>query len=100
MRRCCPNNKKTQQQEERSSNNMPANNEARTFIPVRIAVLTISDTRTLDNDTSGQTLADRIAEAGHQLSARKIIKDDVRAIRHVVRDWTNRNDIDAMISTG
>jgi molybdenum cofactor biosynthesis protein B len=100
MRRCCPNNKKTQQQEERSSNKMPANNEARSFIPVRIAVLTISDTRTLDNDTSGQTLADRIAEAGHQLSARKIIKDDVRAIRHVVRDWTNRNDIDVIISTG
>lgn len=79
---------------------MPATNEARSFIPVRIAILTISDTRTLENDTSGQTLADRIAEAGHQLSARKIVKDDVRAIRHVVRDWTNRNDIDVIISTG
>ena len=62
--------------------------EARQFIPVRIAILTISDTRTLDDDASGQTLADRVAAAGHLLSARKIVKDDIRAIRHVIRDWT------------
>ena len=74
--------------------------EARAFVPVRIAVLTISSTRTLEDDVSGQTLTDRITEAGHSLSARKIIKDDVRAIRHVIRDWTNRNDIDVIISTG
>ncbi len=74
--------------------------ETRSFIPVRIAILTISNTRTLEDDTSGQALSDRIAEAGHSLSARKVIKDDVRAIRHVVRDWTNRNDIDVIISTG
>ena len=74
--------------------------EPRQFIPIRIAVLTISDTRTLENDVSGQTLADRVAAAGHHLSARKIVKDDVRAIRHVVRDWTNRDDIDVIISTG
>ena len=74
--------------------------EARQFIPVRIAVLTVSDTRTLENDTSGQTLADRVAEAGHALSARKIVKDDIRSIRHVIRDWANRSDIDAMITTG
>ena len=74
--------------------------EARQFIPVRIAILTISDTRTLENDTSGQTLADRVSAAGHLLSARKIVKDDIRAIRHVIRDWTNRTDIDAIISTG
>jgi molybdenum cofactor biosynthesis protein B len=74
--------------------------EARQFIPVRIAILTISDTRTLENDVSGQTLADRVAAAGHLLSARKIVKDDIRAIRHVVRDWTNRTDIDAIITTG
>jgi molybdopterin adenylyltransferase len=77
-----------------------AMNDARQFIPVRIAILTISDSRTLDNDVSGQTLGDSVAKAGHQLSARKIIKDDIRAIRHVVRDWTNRNDIDVIISTG
>ena len=74
--------------------------EARQFIPVRIAILTISDTRTLETDASGQTLADRVAAAGHLLSARKIVKDDIRAIRHVIRDWTNRTDIDAIISTG
>jgi molybdenum cofactor biosynthesis protein B len=74
--------------------------EARQFIPVRVAILTISDTRTLETDLSGQTLADRVAGAGHKLSARKIVKDDVRAIRHVIRDWTNRSDIDSIISTG
>ena len=72
----------------------------RSFIPVRIAILTVSNTRTLDDDKSGQTLADRVAEAGHALSARKIVKDDIRAIRHVIRDWTNREDIDAIITTG
>ncbi len=74
--------------------------EARQFIAVRIAILTISDTRTLETDVSGQTLADRVAAAGHSLSARKVVKDDIRAIRHVVRDWTNRSDIDVIISTG
>ena len=74
--------------------------EVRQFIPVRIAVLTVSDTRTLETDASGQTLADRVAEAGHSLSARKIVKDDIRSIRHVIRDWTNRADIDAIITTG
>jgi len=74
--------------------------EARQFIPVRIAILTISDTRTPETDASGQTLADRASAAGHLLSARKIVKDDIRAIRHVIRDWTNRSDIDAIISTG
>ncbi|MGQ0484424.1 MAG: molybdenum cofactor biosynthesis protein B [Hyphomicrobiales bacterium] len=74
--------------------------ESRAFVPVRIAVLTISDTRTLEDDTSGQALADRIVEAGHALSARKIVKDDIRAIRAVIRDWTNRDDIDAIVSTG
>ena len=74
--------------------------EARSFIPVRIAVLTVSNTRTLENDVSGQTLADRIAAEGHALSGRKVIKDDIRAIRHVIRDWTNRDDIDVIISTG
>lgn len=74
--------------------------ESREFVPVRIAVLTISNSRTLEDDTSGQTLADRVAEAGHALSARKIVKDDIRAIRAVIRDWTNRDDIDVIVSTG
>lgn len=74
--------------------------ETRAFVPVRIAVLTISNSRTLEDDTSGQTLAERVAAAGHALSARKIVKDDIRAIRAVIRDWTNRNDIDVIVSTG
>jgi molybdenum cofactor biosynthesis protein B len=74
--------------------------ETRAFVPVRIAVLTISNSRTLEDDTSGQTLAERVAAAGHALSARKIVKDDIRAIRAVIRDWTNRDDIDVIISTG
>lgn len=72
----------------------------RSFIPVKIAVLTVSNTRTLEDDTSGQTIADRAADAGHALSARKMVKDDIRAIRHVIRDWTNRDDIDVIITTG
>src|SRR5262245_49769063 len=71
-----------------------ARSDSRSFIPVRIAVLTISDSRSLAEDTSGQTLADRIAEAGHQLSARKIVKDEIRAIRSCVRDWLGRGDVD------
>jgi molybdenum cofactor biosynthesis protein B len=74
--------------------------ESRAFVPVRIAVLTISNSRTLEDDTSGQTLAERVAAAGHALSARKIVKDDIRAIRAVIRDWTNRDDIDVIVSTG
>lgn len=79
---------------------MSRTDETRPFVPVRVAVLTVSDTRTLETDTSGQTLAERIAEAGHNLSARKIVKDDIRAIRHCMRDWLERNDIDVIISTG
>jgi len=77
-----------------------ARNETRSFVPVRIAVLTISDTRSLTDDKSGQTLSDRIIEAGHELSTRKIVKDDIRAIRSCMRDWLNRDDIDVVISTG
>src|SRR5438270_10927974 len=73
--------------------------QVRSFIPVRIAVLTISDSRTLADDTSGSILSERIAEAGHQLSARKIIVDDVKAIRACVRNWLDRDDIDVIIST-
>ena len=60
---------------------MPSLDQKRAFVPVRIAVLTVSDTRTLADDNSGDLLSERIAEAGHQLSARKIVKDDIRAIR-------------------
>jgi molybdenum cofactor biosynthesis protein B len=74
--------------------------ETRPFIPVRIAVLTVSDTRTLETDKSGNTLTGFIAEAGHLLSARSIVKDDIRAIRSTMRKWLKRDDTDAIITTG
>ena len=74
--------------------------ETRPFIPVRIAVMTVSDTRTLETDKSGNTLTGLIAEAGHLLSARSIVKDDIRAIRSTIRKWLKRDDTDAIITTG
>ena len=72
----------------------------RPFIPVRIAVLTVSDTRSAADDKSGQVLADRILEAGHQLADRAIVTDDVGRIQAQTRAWVERSDIDAVISTG
>jgi molybdenum cofactor biosynthesis protein B len=79
---------------------MPKIDETRPFVPVRIAVLTVSDTRTLAEDTSGQILSDRIGEAGHALVGRKIVKDDMKAIRTAVRKWLAQGDVDVIISTG
>jgi len=73
---------------------------SRSFIPVRIAVLTVSDTREAQTDKSGDVLAERITEAGHQLSDRAIVKDDIRAIRAQVRKWLARKGVDVVISTG
>ena len=70
------------------------------FIPVSFAVLTISDSRTLDDDRSGTTLAERIAAAGHTLADRRIVTDDLRKIRAVVRKWIADPTIDAIITTG
>ncbi|MFZ1170291.1 MAG: molybdenum cofactor biosynthesis protein B, partial [Bradyrhizobium sp.] len=61
--------------------------ESKQFIPLNIAVLTISDTRSLADDKSGATLAERIVAAGHKLAAREIIVDDVDAIRVIVKRW-------------
>ena len=72
----------------------------RQFIPVGIAVLTVSDTRTLADDKSGNTLAARIEEAGHRLVDRAIVPDDVEAIRQKVQDWTLSDEIDVVITTG
>jgi molybdopterin adenylyltransferase len=72
----------------------------RSFIPVRIAVLTVSDTRTLAEDRSGDTLAARIRDAGHVLAAREIVRDDVEEIRAMVRTWIADPGIDVVISTG
>ena len=74
--------------------------ENRPFVPVGIAVLTVSDTRTLENDKSGQTLADRITAAGHRLVAREIVTDDAEAIREQVLAWSRDPAIDVVITTG
>lgn len=72
----------------------------RAFIPIRIAVLTVSDTRTLADDKSGQTLADRIVEAGHVLADRAIVSDDKDLIRERVLTWSRSPDVDVVITTG
>jgi molybdopterin adenylyltransferase len=74
--------------------------DKRPFIAIGIAVLTVSDTRTLADDRSGDTLVARIAEAGHRLAARAIVKDDKAAIADQVRSWTLDPDIDVVITTG
>ena len=79
---------------------MPRINPDRKFIPVRIAVLTVSDSRGLDDDRSGDTLVARLTDAGHTLADRQIVRDDVEAIRAVVRGWIADPDIDVVISTG
>jgi len=74
--------------------------ETKAFVPVRIAVLTVSDTRQLTDDTSGQTLVDRIAAAGHSLTDRSIIADERDQIAAQLRDWCADDAIDVIISTG
>src|SRR4051794_19325219 len=74
--------------------------ETKAFIPLNIAVLTISDTRSLADDKSGATLADRLTAAGHHLAAREIIVDDVDAIRVIIRIWIADPNVDAIITTG
>ncbi|MCX5512338.1 molybdenum cofactor biosynthesis protein B [Kaistia algarum] len=74
--------------------------ETQPFIPVRFAVLSVSDTRTLETDKSGQTLAERIEGAGHSLADRAIVTDDIEAIRAVVSRWIDDAGIDVVITTG
>lgn len=75
-------------------------NEALEFKPVRIAVLTVSDSRTPATDTSGDLLAQRIETAGHVLGARELVRDDIGAIQRIVSGWIDDPEIDAVISTG
>lgn len=70
------------------------------FKPVRIAILIISDTRTLDTDTSGAVLIDRLETAGHELATRKIVRDDPEAIRTTVQGWIDTPDIDVILTSG
>lgn len=72
----------------------------RDFIPVRIAVLTVSDTRTPDDDRSGDTLVARLTEAGHFLADRAIVTDDRDAIAARLKDWIDSPNVDVVISTG
>ena len=74
--------------------------ETRPFLPARIAVLTVSDTRAAGDDRSGDTLAGRIEAAGHTLAARAIVKDDRAGIAAQLRAWVADPEIDVVISTG
>lgn len=74
--------------------------ENKEFIATRIAVLTVSDTRQLDQDKSGQTLVDRLQQAGHTLVDRKIIADERDEIADQLRVWIADPDVDVVISTG
>jgi len=74
--------------------------QTRSFIPVSIAILTVSDTRTIETDKSGDTLAERIGEAGHWLADRAVCPDDTAEIRGHVRRWTTDPEIDVVITTG
>lgn len=72
----------------------------RNFIPVRIAILTLSDTRSLADDKSGDVLVGRLTGAGHTLAARDILPDDRAAIADKLREWCADPEIDVIISTG
>ena len=74
--------------------------ETRTFLPVRIAVLTVSDTRSLADDRSGDTLVERLQAAGHVLADRKIVKDDVDLLVETLSGWIADESIDCVITTG
>ncbi|GJD95090.1 molybdenum cofactor biosynthesis protein B [Methylobacterium iners] len=79
---------------------MVAADKTRAFVPLAIAVLTVSDTRTLEEDRSGDTLAQRLTDGGHRLAARTIVADEVEAIRGQVEAWTRDPAIDVVITTG
>lgn len=79
---------------------MPGIDDSLPFHPLHIAVLTVSDTRTLETDTSGQTLADRIEAAGHKLAGRHILRDDREAVRDQVLEWMKDAAVDVVITTG
>ena len=74
--------------------------ESRPFKPVNIAVLTVSDTRTLETDKSGETLAERVKRDGHNLVDRALVTDDVEKIRQQVRKWIEDPRVEAVITTG
>jgi len=79
---------------------MPKIDENRPFLPVNIAVVTVSDTRTLEDDRSGDALVERLTGTGHKLAARAIVKDDVASIRAQVQAWIADPQIDVVLTTG
>jgi molybdenum cofactor biosynthesis protein B len=79
---------------------MPGIDASRSFIGLKIAILTVSDTRSSDDDKSGATLAERIVAAGHAVAARAIVADDVDKIRAQAKQWIADPEIDVIISTG
>lgn len=70
------------------------------FIPVNIAVLTVSDTRTVETDTSGQLLVDSLQSAGHRLADRALMKDDIYQVRAIISKWIASADVEAILITG
>jgi len=79
---------------------MPTLDETREFIPLKIAVLTISDMRQLADDRSGDILVERLSDAGHRLAGRAIVRDDVAAIRAKVTTWIADPEVEVVITTG
>jgi molybdenum cofactor biosynthesis protein B len=79
---------------------MPGIDDSLTFHPLRIAVLTVSDTRNEETDHSGSLLAERLTSAGHELAGRTIVADDAEAISEQVCSWAADGAIDVIISTG
>ena len=78
---------------------MPIDNSL-DFVPINIAIITISDTRTTENDTSGDTLEQRITKAGHQMAKRIIIPDDINKIKDTLEKLSSEKEIDCIITTG
>ena len=80
------------------SNNTSSHNSE--FIPLKVAILTVSDSRTEDNDTSGQYLQQALTTTGHTLADKKIVADDIYQIRAIVSQWIANKDVNAVICTG
>ena len=79
---------------------MPGIDDSRQFVALKIAVLTVSDTRDLADDKSGATLVERIEKSGHAVAARAIVRDDVETIRARIKDWIADPAVDVIITTG
>ena len=79
---------------------MPEIDQSRAFVPINIAILTVSDTRTVESDKSGDLLKARIEGCGHRVVARSIVKDEIEVIQTEVKQWIESPSIDVVISTG